>query len=397
MLTLEQIASKVLADLNIIAQDLGYTDIVFYGKPSNINYEWIFEVNDTRITPFALVRTDNQSASGQNINKCISEFSLYVNCKEIDRDRIYDIFSTYENQENTTSAYENYLDCTIRKSDTQCTYGSTEEINGADGYEHFQVEYNFTWTIAEGNILNSKSFIITIDGESIPFTAWNFSSNKNEILNKPYNDTEILNSTQNGFNTWDFTIASFIDTSNSKIMELYNESLDNTIFNKKHTISIGIDGQTPYTLEMVLTGGQITEQVPQDSIITLFFTHAYKRVSIALNNEVIPIVSYTIGDNLNLSSNLYSNDNFAKSRPLSVSLTFGFVINLGFLYNPTVNYPETLALVQNILLKNFNVPYTLSITLYGLTLTYNVIVSSRSIENSDNPYGNLSITFVEAV
>lgn len=230
---LKDVAKKIQDDLNLIADNLGYADVVFNITDNIQRYESDMKnSDDVSYTP-CVVKMNGSPFKFESLDITVRNYELSIYGFAIQRHKVEKIVHEYTKIEQSNIsgigvfqyASELFID---------------EFLSSQDGYNkkrfdgRVDIELQIPPTTITGHNVNIK-----VDDIVIPFRSIRYRKDKSIISNIPFND-----SSANDVKMVSDTIEVEIPvTDNSDVLALFSEMLDAT-YNKTHVLSWAIGSIT---------------------------------------------------------------------------------------------------------------------------------------------------------
>ena len=420
MLTLEQIKDRIQTDLNQLAIDLGYVDndgvptIAFYGEVATYaDYDWItstkFVLDDDTlqylpISPFALIRENSAPSAGELITERLDEFVLYFYVKTKDIPAITNILEEYINLENHENNLVEISGAKVLKRLSNFIIDDEELFGAPDGESRHQVSFAMGYDIFEGNILTSKDYKVTIDGEEVKYISFRFEKSN---LVSPNTANKNTGTGVTGLGTdaalgrlHEFAIVFdlFIDRTSTAIKKILADADSYTTINKTYEIEItSLTDPVVFSFQrkMLANGFKISNTLPQISSIEVTMTPAYAKSKLKIGlvgDELveIPIITYKFGHQAALKTAAYFDDNASKSKV--IGLAKGLVVVV-----PVLQEVDIISeMVKETLSHVYTNIYTVEFEYLGTTVSWNFVITQSTLEGDDAAYDTLQLSFAEA-
>lgn len=290
MSVLSNLANYIQGELNDIANG-----IVFYVTDSEQKFDDAFTQmelsTDTFITPTAVLlkRVFATKQDDYVYGKMLETYSLEILGFQDNKDEIERVFDVFTEQQNT-----NDFDATdnLKKNHGKIAFvGLVNSKNGTN--KHFiSYRYDFTWDYVLGSVISDASSL-SINGTVVDFLGLAFSNDKILIPNKAFG-TNTLASTNGQQLAITFPI-------NNDTAGLFSDIIGDT-YNKTYTLVWSITGFASVTLTMVLRGGTVNYNRDELISFTATFEKALSRTEVLVNNQRIPILSFSFNRDYNVES-----------------------------------------------------------------------------------------------
>lgn len=397
MLRPEEIAIIIETNLNTKAQELYdaeiiFDKIVFNGTADFQLYERMqkgeYEVDDYQeFTPFVIERVDHYEYPADYL-RYEERYIIRIYGYEAQLVSLETIIKAFVVDENTTNKSIVIAPFRITKETEDVSFGLGLEPLDGSLKKRVSGEGSFSWSFLDG-IMTSYDTIIKIDNEEIPYITFEFQDSPGTIQSQAINSTgQTLNIKGVSFYEIQMVIP-FISTS-TVIKNLYREFYDGT-YNKSHVLTYydtALD-QT-FTFDVRMTNKQFFDTQPKVLDFACTFVRTYPTVTVEIDTIEVPVLSYSISSNTELSTTTGINKDVSESAYLGNSYSINMELDISDLTNTKTE--ELLSAVWN---QTFETPHTITITKGSLIGTYPVLLNGGSYSFESNPNDKVSLSFIK--
>lgn len=385
MSVLNNLSLYIQTQLNTIATDLGH-EVVFYVTDSEQSFDdaytrMEYEVgNEIAYTPVLLKRIFATKQDDYVYGKYIETYRLEVLGYEKDKSALEAIFDAFTVAQNTNDfdAVDN-----IKKNHGKIVFVGLVNAKSGSNKHFISYTYEFTWDYVIGSLISDAS-TLTVDGVSVDFLGIAYQNDKILIPNKSYGSNTLPST-----NGKTYAITFPIDTTSTKLKELFNDITDN-IYNKSHTLVWDIDGFDTITHEVIVRGGSVTYNRDELISFTVTFEQALPRTTVTIDSVSIPILSFNFNRDYQVESIVQSEE--LKSHHLSSAAT----ITMRLAHDGS---DKSVELLGDIINHNLDNEYTIAITvgINDITHSFSYILTNGTYQFEQTGEIIYEVTFVRVV
>jgi len=343
-----------------------------------------YEINDNqRITPCIINRLDFDS-SKLNFGNYNETYSIQIYGYFDEVFELEEIIKTLVYYENTEIQTETIDDWEVNKHFDDINFG--EEIFPLDGTDEKRVEGvgSFSLEFISG-VKTSHDFILSLDGEEIPYLSFNYSIDKAQSGTSG----DSIETLVNGMFDSEIIITFNYQTGVTKILELIEDIQDHQLYNKKYTLNID-DGENDIDYDVYISRGEFSVIKPYSlPVVTVVFSRYTDKVSIKLNDEAVLVANFSYDYDTQVDITNLINDTNSKAIPTFDS----FSINMDILLDGSTIATQ---LKKEALKRDFGKLYELTfVDTDEEEITFKVLSKKILYSFTDNPTSFLNCTFIK--
>lgn len=397
MLRPADIAALVETKLNdkvVELFDLGEIDtkIVFNVTDNYQLYERMqkaeYELDDYQeFTPVIISRLDHYEYPAD-----------YVRYEESYSIGIYGFADQIIDLERVIKAYtvdENTIYKSVTVGDFQITKETQDvsfelDIEPMDGTQRKRVigEGGFSWTFLDG-IMTSYDVTVTVDGETMPYIAFDWGRSADTIQSQAINST---GQTLNNINVKPFTpVLTLPYISTSPVIKALYKELYSNVYNKSHVLTYydtALDETFSYDVK--ISTGSFNDTKPKILDFIVVFERILPTVSLSIDSVSVPLVEFSIDAGAEISTSTKINSDVSESAYLGSGYTITMSLDISDLTNT-----KTQELLGYVLTQTFDTPHTLQLIKGSIQADYNVLLRSGSYKFNNNPIDSIVLVFTE--
>lgn len=319
MIKSENIKNYIETELNIIAYDLGYKDIVFNGKVDFYDHDWIkqnFSLYEEgkKITPFVL--TTNLMQRSRETDAIVDfRYTLVAIPYEDDREKIREIYHKL-NEKLSRTKIDDY---NIVFTPSNVGFGADFSEGSGLGYRRFEALFEFEGQA--GTTVGYEDIELSFGSLNIPIVSFKYEQSKINILNK---SNDYVGELQHNINSDLLVVETIIDKENGALTDLLNQkqkvNIENTVLLKVDDIEVINDDYMFENYSLVFSR-------ELDRLVAyLYFSRSFDRATITIGGDTIPVISYAISMAVSTDTHISPNSNTIKNIFLGKARSYSFTI-----------------------------------------------------------------------